>query len=53
MDLDLDINGWNQRQWDAAYKDYKKEIKEFNKWQDKEKMALFKIIERLSPTVLT
>ena len=53
LDLDLDINGWNQRQWDAAYEDYKEEIKEFNEWQDKEKMALSEIIERLSPTVLT
>ncbi|ERF68013.1 hypothetical protein EPUS_06403 [Endocarpon pusillum Z07020] len=53
LNLDLDSTGWNQRQWDAAYEDYKEEIREFNEWQDKEKMALSEIIERLSPTVLT
>ncbi|ERF69838.1 hypothetical protein EPUS_09054 [Endocarpon pusillum Z07020] len=53
LNLDLDSTGWNQRQWDAAYEDYKEEIREFNEWQDKEKMALSEIIERLTPIILT
>ncbi|KAF7506654.1 hypothetical protein GJ744_011586 [Endocarpon pusillum] len=53
LGLDLDTTRYNQRQWDAAYVDYKDEIKEYNEWQKKEKMALSEIIERLSPTVLT
>lgn len=53
LGLDLDTNRYTQNQWAAAYEEYKEEIKEFNEWQKKEKMALSEIIERLSPTVLT
>ncbi|KAF7506305.1 hypothetical protein GJ744_009007 [Endocarpon pusillum] len=53
LGLDLNTNRYTQHQWETIYEEYKEEIKEFNEWQKKEKMALSEIIERLSPTVLT
>lgn len=47
LGLDLDTTRYNRNQWEAAYIDYKEEIKEFNDWTNKQNLALSEIIERV------